>query len=430
MSKYFMLLILVLTMPLVGLALPSQPNYSHPQVISQIPYFKNLQYTIGIYNQTTTSNTTKTVEIANYSINYNVISQNNGKLLVNVNLTPIHVPTNFSFNLIKSGNYTVNLEDDMLSLKYPYIYNGYLYSTTYQLIFPKISIYLSYLNQTKIDINEINYTAIEYQNFSATLASEEHFYVLSNGIGYSFNTTYTPNGSKYSYTVSFHLENLSIEQNSSLSNSYPQFISDAEKPYQYTLCEYSSLSNSLQPLTYVQAYYPLIFTNGYLAAEEIELSFLSGAPVNQNFGFSLVVGNYTSLPLTFTYSNSSQIIWGGNIFNKINTTTINVYNHNYLVNVYENITANKDITILYFSTNNGTLIKRAQGTINGNIENITTELLYTPKMISPNSTYINYAHTAVSGTLPYHVVSPSYSLIISIIVTLVIVAIIVLLYKR
>ncbi|ARM75658.1 hypothetical protein B6F84_06140 [Acidianus manzaensis] len=432
MSKYLLLMILVLTMPLAVLAIPAQPNYSSPQAIHQIPYFKTLKYIATVYNQTKVSNTTKIIVIANYTISYNVVNQSNGNILVNINTTPIHSPRNFTFNLIKSGNYTVNLEEDMLSLNYPYVFDKYLYNASiYELAFPKISIEMGYVNQTKVSINGINYTAFEYSNYSTIVSSEEHFYVLSNGLGYSFNTTYTTNTSDttLTYTVNLHLIELSGEENSTLSTISTQFISNAEKPYQYTLYEYSSLSNTLQPVTYIQAYYPIIFSNGYLAGEEIELTFDSGAPVNQNFGFGLDIGNYTSIPLTFTYSNTSQIIWGGKIFHKVNTTTINIYGTNYMVNEYQNVSSS-NIIKLYFSSDNNILVERAEGTINGNIVNITSELIYTQHVITPNSTYINYAHRVTTGTLPFSAVAPSESLIITIIITLVIVAIIILLYKR
>lgn len=432
MPKYLTLvaLALILTGPLISIALPTQPNISSPQVVSSIPYFQHLEYIISVLNETKVLNTTKIIIIANYTAAYNVLSANNGIITVNVNITPIFETKNFTFRLLNSGNYSVNLLEDFLDLKYPYVYNGYLFKSAYQIVFAHSSIYISYINTTKVNINGLNYTAYEYFNYSSFIPSTQRFYVLSNGIGYLFNTTYEyhiGNKTSYSLTVNFRLINLSKEENVTLQGAPDAFINNAKKPYQYVLYEYSDLSKSLKPVTYIQVYYPIIFGNGYLVGEQFQLSFYSGQPVNQNFGFSLNIGNYTTLPLTFTLNlNSSSIIWGGQIFNKVGTTTLNVFGINYTVIEYKNVTADrKSFTLLYFDTN-GILIKRAQGTLN----QTTSEIIYTPYLIPLNSTYMSYIHYVTTGSLPYTVIAPSYSLAITVIITLVIVAIIVLLYKR
>ncbi len=436
MLKYTLILALLIAVPFaqILLALPSSPPLTTDTVINEIPFYSHLKYTISIYNESTINGTTKMKFLANYTADYNVISQCNGVIKVNYNVSKIYSAYNSSeFNIsnitfLKPEVFNVTLLDDFLSFSYPYIYPKLLYNATYSLYFiaSHLELGLQYVNETKIELDNITYTVYKYQNIS--YFSSKYFSVLCNGIGYNFNYTfsYKINNKTYNLNANFLLKCLSGNSTTQLKYLGNQ-LEEAFKPYMYLECTYSSLSDNLVPNTYREIFYPYVFANGYFIYRYCILRFAAGQEVTYPY-FSIVVGNYTNLPITFLICNSSKITWENMEFNKVNITSLNILGKTYNnVIEYENITQ-KTLTLLYFY--NGTLIEEESGTINGSIYSPSEKLEFTGNHVIPlNSTYpdyFNYTNTK----LPYNAVDPSSALEVSIIVTMIIVVLIVLLYKR
>ncbi|MCY0883483.1 MAG: hypothetical protein OWQ50_06810, partial [Acidianus infernus] len=247
---------------------------------------------------------------------------------------------------------------------------------------------------------------------------------------YNFNYTFSYKiGNKtYNLYANFLLECLSGNSSTQLKYLGNQ-LEKAFKPYVYLVCTYSSLYAGLTPNTYREIFYPYIFANGYFIYRYAILNFIAGQPVGSSyFELSLVIGNYTNLPITFLVCNSSNIIWENKEFTRVNVTSLNILGKTYNnVIEYENIST-KSFTILYFY--NGTLIEEESGNIDGNSYNVTEKVVFVGNSMIPlNLTYPNY-FDYTNTNLPYKAIDPSLALEVSIIITMIIVALIVLLYKR
>ncbi|MCY0882765.1 MAG: hypothetical protein OWQ50_02930, partial [Acidianus infernus] len=93
MLKYtLVVLALLVAIPftqILSFALPSSPPLTTNTIITEIPYYSHLKYLISIYNETTENSTIKMKFIANYTADYNVISQYNGIIEVNYSISKI-----------------------------------------------------------------------------------------------------------------------------------------------------------------------------------------------------------------------------------------------------------------------------------------------------------------------------------------------------
>ncbi|MUM64785.1 hypothetical protein D1867_05900 [Acidianus infernus] len=443
MLKYtLVVLALLVAIPftqILSFALPSSPPLTTNTIITEIPYYSHLKYLISIYNETTENSTIKMKFIANYTADYNVISQYNGIIEVNYSISKIFSKYNLStFNMsnitfLRPGIFNVTLLNDALCFHYPYIYPGLLYnSSAYYLYFvaTKFNFPLGYVNETKVTINNLTLIAYKYHNLSTFSTINQYFYVLCNGIGYNFNYTFSYKiGNKtYNLYANFLLKCLSGNSSTQLKYLGNQ-LEEAFKPYVYLDCTYSSLYAGLTPNTYREIFYPYIFANGYFIYRYAILSFIAGQPVESSyFELSLVIGNYTDLPITFLVCNSSNIIWENEEFTRVNVTSLNILGKTYNnVIEYENIST-KSFTILYFY--NGTLIEEESGNIDGNSYNVNEKVVFVGNSMIPlNLTYPNY-FDYTNTNLPYKAIDPSLALEVSIIITMIIVALIVLLYKR
>ncbi|WP_236751116.1 hypothetical protein [Acidianus sp. HS-5] len=438
MLKYTLILALLIAVPFVqilSLALPSSPPLTANTIINEIPFYSHLNYVISIYNETTVNSTTKMKFLANYTAEYNVVSQCNGVIKVDYNVSKIYSAYNLSkFNIsnttfLKPGIFNVTLLDDALSFNYPYIYPELLYNSTYYALYfvaTHVGLGLQYVNETKIKLDNTSYTVYKYLNIS--YFSSKSFYVLCNGIGYDFNYTfsYKIDNKTYNLCANFILKCISGNSSTRLKYMSNQ-LEEAFKPYTYLEYTYSSLYADLTPNTYREIFYPYVFANGYFVYRDCILRFAAGQQVVYPY-FNIVIGNYTNLPITFLACNSTKIVWENEEFSRVNITSLNILGKTFNnVIEYENKT-NTSFTLLYF--HDGTLIEEESGKIDGNIYNASEKLEFTGNsIISLNSTYpdyFNYTNTK----LPYSAIDPSSALEVSIIVTMIIVALIVLLYKR
>lgn len=433
------LLVAVPFVQILSIALPTSPPYTANAIITEISYYSHLKYVISIYNETTVNGTTKMKFLGNYTAIYNVISNYGGTIKVNYTISKIYTTVNSSlFNasnitFLKPGIFNVTLLNDPLCLHYPFIYPGLLYATTYYLYFAanKFDLAMQYINESSVMINNSNYTVYKYENLTTFSDINRYFYVLCNGIEYNFNytLTYKIENKTHNMYANFILKCLSGNSSTEL-NFVSNQLEKAFKPYVYLEYTYSSLYAGLAPNTYREIFYPEVFANGYFVYRYSLLNFLAGQPIGQSyFGLELAIGNYANLPITFLVCNSSKIYWECEEFTKVNVTSLNVLGKTYNnVIEYENISSSKSFTLLYFY--NGTLIEEEAGNIDGNTYNVTEKVEFVGNSMIPlNITYPNY-FDYTNTNLPYNAIGPSLALEISIVVTMIVVALIILLHKR
>lgn len=437
MIKSIILISLVLLIPITVIhSLTSiYTNYSKPTVITSLSIYKNLEYQIELKKQVTINETESTL-VSNtftttvvqkqvlktyeqYVVNYTItnISQHNVYVKVYGNFS-----NNFTF--IKSGNYSLNILQDVISLNYPYIPPFLLLNNTYALFVKNSPIVMSFIKSLNYSVNGKNITAYRF----AIIYNSTYFSIydiLSNGLLANYTTNYN------SSTLVMSLIGFSKEYNLTSNSSFSGYLS---KPYLYLESIYSSASKSLQPSNYVETYYPFIFAN-YIGQIVYLLYPQQGSIVEPNsfYGvnvdFELYFKPLGSQVLIYLQSNQSTIKWNGNYFNYVNITPLKLINGSTVdALLYRNTTVNATV-YLYFSPTSHILLEELVYD-NISLHNYSVKLqflgneYYSINQQFPTLTSQKYT------TLNYSLVNFKEGLVIAVAVTVVLSAIIILFRRR
>jgi hypothetical protein len=425
MSKYILaiLLIFIFVLPILSFSIPNEPtnvtNYKN-----SLTFYDNLTYKIVVHNATSTNSTKYNL---NYTLvaKYNVEKFNNGYVTVNVTVNDTNVQSTaqnktFNFTLIKSGIYNVSLQKEFLNLSYPFIAPEYLFNNSYSLQSSISSISLDFINYSIVNIIGIRYNTTEFSFSTSGLSGK--IWILPNGNIAKLNATY--NG----VNVNMTLDKFSSLSIGNLSTIY--FPKDLlNRSYLYTVFEYSSFAKTIQSVGEEEIIYPIVFSNGIIGESSYSINTISGEPIIATSDFIIHIGNYTNMDITFYPNMSKTIVWGSSIFKFVGYRNITIFNKNYNnALVYTNST-NSSIQTLIFNKS-GILLEYSvkQNASNTFITEFETKYIGN-KFYSSNITFTNL--NAYSNTkLPFKVIAPTLSLVATIIITLVIVAVLVILHRR
>ncbi len=417
LSYLLLLMIVISATPLVSLSLPSQaPSTTLVNQINAGQYPTQLTYVIkyNISNKTQTFNLTYTVNVETQG-NANVSVATNAEKLVNGSVQ-------YVFSFLKNGTYQVNLIEDPMKLTFlPYIYPGFLYNSTYGVSTPEGAVALNFLG-------ELNYTLFGQSVYKYNIYMDNGLFgssiILGDGVLYQFNTTYKGG------SLSLQLTDQVLGSSPILLQSNVSPSSVMNLPYIYSTYNFSDVSQSLLPSGYVEYMPSTLFGNGIMTVEQAYVQYVELEPVTKAYvpvtsqglpvSFLLEVGNESNLTLPFVpkFSNTEQIQYQQMIF-KLNGTSDGLYqyvNRSGVTLTELEIEGNGTIYqfSLYTQGGNHTYIPQYRATLVGNrFVNGTV-----PPIVSSSS-----------GNLPFKVISPMTSLLITIIVTVVISAIIVLLHR-
>ena len=400
------------------------PNTS---IVSNLSIPKILTYIAKLTNTTTIGNKTVT-KIYNYTVSYQLLKVNDYVAVVNIS-------GNFTNGILKLGNtiylregqYNVSVQYQPLSLYYPFILSELLYNTSYGILTPNESLVLTYKGKGFYTLNGVNNTVY---NFTVYVNGNEiTATIMPNGI-----VTYLQNGSLSMVLKSYQLLNINITSTDTLTN-ISNFIG---KSYLYAIFNYSTLSNSTIPQGYLQINYPVLFNNGILVTQFTQIQFRSGQQLalpslldGKSVNYVLYVNEPTKIPTSFGLNvGGNNITWNGIEYTLVGKQQVSTIAGTFEAYVYKYITSNQTEQLLYFSQN-GVLLKQELVTLLNSsaivplfVMNFVGNTFLNPFQTYPN--VFNYTNT----TLPYTVIKPNLSLTISIILTLVIVAVLVILHKR
>ena len=424
MSKYILAisLILIFIFPILSLAIPNAPtnitNYK-----SSITFYNNLTYKIVAYN--TSSNSTTSKLNYTYIANYYVKNFNNGNVTVNVEINDTSTQSmsqnkTFNFTLIKSGTYNVSLQKDFLNLNYPFIAPEYIFNNTYTLQSSISSISLTFINYSTVKISGVNYNTTEF-SFSTTSLSGK-IWVLTNGNIAKLETTYK------GLSVNMTLERFASLFTGDLTQIYlPKNLLNIS--YLYAVFEYSSFANTTQSVGDEEIVYPVVFSNGIIGESAYSLNTISGQPIVDTTDFTIHIANYTHIEITFYPNMTKTILWNSIPFKFVGYKNISIFNKQYSNTLVYTNSTNSTIQTLIFNKS-GILLEES---IKQNISNtFITELSIKylgNKFYGNNITFINlnaYNNTA----LPFKAIAPTLSLVATIVITLVLVAVLVILHRR
>ncbi len=429
MSKYILAisLILIFILPVlsIGISNESINIANYPTYISNyensITFYNNLTYNIVAYNTSVNSTTSK----LNYTyiVNYYVNNFNNGNVTVNVLITnttvqpSIHNKT-FNFTLIKSGTYNISLQQDFLNFSYPFIAPEYLFNNTYTLQSSVSSISLSFINYSRFNISGSSYNTTEFSFSTDSLSGK--IWVLPNGNIAKLDTIYK------GLSVNITLQELSSLAVGNLTPiSLPKNLLNTS--YLYVVYEYSSFSNTTQSVGEEEIIYPIVFANGIMGESSYSLNTVSGEPIVDTTDFTIHIGNYTNIAITFYPNMSKTILWNSIPFKFVEHKNITILNKNYNDTLVYTNSTNSSIQTLIF-TKSGILLQQS---IKQKVSNITEfSIKYIGnRFYNSDMKFINlnnYSNTA----LPFKAISPTMSLIATIVITLVLVAVLVILHRR
>lgn len=425
MSRYILAisLILIFISPIFSLAIPNEPT-NITTYENNITFYTNLTYKIAVHN--TSINSTSPRLNYTYTVNYYVTNFNNGNITVNVMVNNSISQSSlqnktFNFTLIKPGTYNVSLQEDFLNLNYPFIAPEYLFNNTYTLqSSPNSTISLTFINYSTVNISGISYSTTEF-SFSTTLLSGK-IWILTNGNIAKLESVY--NG----LSVNMTLQKLSSLTIGNLTQIYlPKNLLNMS--YLYTVFEYSSFANTTQSVGEEEIIYPIVFSNGIIGESAYSINTISGEPIVDASDFTIHIGNYTHLEVTFYPNMSKTILWNSVLYKFIGYKNITIFNKNYNNTlVYTNSTNSSIQTLIFNKT--GILLEESvkQNVSNTFITEFSIKYIGN-KFYGSNMTFINL--NAYSNTkLPFKVIAPTLSLIATIVITLVLVAVLVILHRR
>ncbi|AKA72544.1 hypothetical protein SULI_00460 [Saccharolobus solfataricus] len=418
------ILALIITWGILGSLIITQANTT---IVNTTTIPTSITYTVKLINSTTVANKTIT-HVYNYTLYYQVTKFVQNTVYVNIS-------GNFTNGTLKLGNtvyikkgvYEVNLLYQPLSIYYPFIEPSIIFNTSYGIISPNETIALVYKGKTFNMINGVNYTSYNYSgNVNGQQISVN---ILQNGI-----ISKLENGSLELILESF--SNLSTIPLTTVTNS--QYMNFLNRSYLYAVYNYSPLSNSLIPEGYLQISYPVVIGNNTITAQITQIQLragkqlalpasLLGEPVN----FVLYINQPQNIPTSFIVNvGAKNITWNSNVFTLVGESKVSTPIGTFIAYQYvHNISQNQAQQVLYF-TPNGTLIKEEVVEIINSTTLPSFSLSFAGNTyISPFETYpnvFNYTNTS----LPYKVIAPNLSFTISIVITIIIVAILVVLHKR
>ncbi|MEM3685728.1 hypothetical protein [Saccharolobus sp.] len=419
------ILALITMWGILGSLVISQANTT---IINSITIPTSMTYTVKLINSTTVENKTIT-HVYNYTLTYQVTKFVQNVIYVNISGNF----TNGSLKLgngvyIKKGEYEVNLVYQPLSIYYPFIEPSLIYNTSYGIITPNETIALVYKSKTFSIINGVNYTSY---NYSVNINNQQiSVNILGNGI-----VSKLENRSLELILYSF--SNLSTIPLNSITNS--QYTSFLNRSYLYAVYNYSTLSNSLIPEGYLQISYPIILGNDTITAQITQIQMRAGQQLalpasllGDSVNFVLYINQPQNIPTSFTLNvGAKNITWNNNVFTLVGESKVSTPIGNFIAYQYvHNISQNQVQQVLYF-TPNGTLIKEeVVEMINSTTQIPSFSLSFVGNnYISPYETYpnvFNYTNTS----LPFKVINPNLSFTISIVITIIIVAVLVILRKK
>ncbi|WP_338603792.1 hypothetical protein V6M85_05060 [Sulfolobus tengchongensis] len=403
----------------------SQPNTT---IVNNISIPLSITYIAKLINSTTVANKTIT-HIYNYTLNYQVTKVVGTTVYVNITGNFTNATLKLGNTVyIKKGQYEVNLLYQPLTIYYPFIIPNLIYNTSYGIITPNETTALTYKGKAYNIIAGNNYSVY---NYSINLNNYEiSASVLKDGI-----ISQLENGSLRLSLVSFS-DFYNITLNTSNNGDYMNFIS---KSYLYAVLNYSTLSNSLIPEGYLQINYPIVFNNDIIATQVTQIQLRSGQQLalpasllGNSVNFVLYINELQKMPISFVLNvGTANITWNNNVYKLVGKTQVSTPAGTFTTYEYAHVLSqNQSEQLLYFSTN-GTLVKE---------EVVEFINLSTPfpvfslnfvgnTYLNPFETYhnvFNYSNT----TLPFKVINPNFSLTISIVITIIIVAVLVILHKR
>jgi len=424
--KGYLVLLLALIL-LAPIAIISNATTAEPYQTVQIPsltIYKDLTYHVVAQK---TLNKTKVTTI--FSVNYEVTSIENTTLSVSVsgNFTK-----NMSYVIGGSGNFSVNIFSELFSLHYPFIPPFLEFNNTYGLNTTEGRWDLQYLRPTNVTIMNKNVTASAYiVYFNQTYS--QYYVFLKNGL--IANTSYSSeNGSQITMLLVSYSNPVNITFNA-------PSLKGIGKPYLYIQYINNFETDSLTPEYYLEVYYPyqvgdyLVQINYLLYPQQGSLVVPANlGNIPQPINFVAVFAPYYKEQLTFVNNvGNSTIIWKGVNLTLINTTYIKTINGTdvkaYLYKYYQNSSVPQGSVILYvYFSSDGTLLQQSVYSVG--LKNITVMFsLVSNEYVSLDSQYPTLTKPLYT-TLPYEPVNLSTAILITVIISVVISALIVVLRQR
>jgi len=423
MSRHTLIPVTILIVMVVGLVSPVVGSLVfYPTGNQALPYQVplSLEYSLKVYNQSTSGNHTVTKLVEEALIMYQA-------QLLKGTLIQVHVNSNFTplenFTPVRSGAYNLSYVLSPLSPLYPYIYPGFLSnSTSYAISTPNSYLILSYVNATNVTLMGNYYRAFIYRELSPSLMS---LTVLEDGVLYQENQTH----GSLNYVLT--LRNFSLSQDIQTLNV------TQTQGYLYSNLTYSSFSRTFQPSGYLEYVYPAEFPGGLLASAVYQVEPFQAFPLggftsfhNMFVNFVLNVGNMTQIPSNFVVVNGSSATWNGVAYTLVGNTLLNLSNGTVQVSVYKHVETVGNITAstTYIYVANGLLVEEEynQSYPGG----YAFKLVLIPNgYIDPNQHFPDVTGYS-NDTLPYKPVHPTSAFVYTVVATLIIVAILVILHRR
>ncbi|AHC52394.1 hypothetical protein SUSAZ_00775 [Sulfolobus acidocaldarius SUSAZ] len=405
--RVFSLALIVLLIPvLVTTGFAINYNSYSTQKISQLTIYSQLQYDL----KQVSGNKTNL-----YSVDYNVKGYQGASVNVSVIINKLSItkPNNATLP-ISSGNYTVNLLDELLNLHYPYFLPYLMFNQTYGIYLKDATYVVYFAGNSTFKLMNQNISAYKFYLLSNTSSNASQYVVLPNGI--LANATFTGANYTYVFTLKNYTDPIVLNINST------DLGDGVSKPYLYVYSIYNQAYQTLTPDAYLEIYYP--FQIGDYMAELYYLLYpQSGSALVQNVllgnnvNFQVYFKPYNQDIITFLPSvGGNQITWSGQKLTLANTTDLKLVNGSVVKAYLYKYSDNFSTVYIYFSMN-GVLLQ--QMNYSYTYKTYINELSFLGNNYYPLNTTLPTLTKPSYTTLPYQAVDFNTFLIGTIIFTVV-----------